>query len=780
VGPSSSLNPAQRGAALERMRSEAFDVLVIGGGVTGTGTALDAATRGLSVALIEQRDYAAGTSSRSSKLIHGGLRYLEQLNLGLVREALKERTLLLTRLAPHLVRPVPFLYPLTHRAWERVYVGAGVALYDLMAGAGEAGRSLPRHRHLSKRNALRTAPALREDALTGAIQYYDAQVDDARHTLALARSAAQYGAALATSVRAAGLVREGERVVGARARDLESGEELEIRAQQVINATGVWTDDIQQLAGRGRLRVRASKGIHLVVPRDRIHADAGIISRAGRSVLFVVPWPAVPDQRHWIVGTTDTEWDLDKAHPAASRADIDYLLEQANRVLRPALTHADVEGVYAGLRPLLYGESEATSRLSREHAVSQSVAGLISVAGGKYTTYRVMAADAQGAGMRIGILTGGATSPASTPASRRWSTACGRRTRGRRHPPRGGPGCSSASPDDPESVAACTMPLDPQAGAHDRPHGGTILHTSRTNPGGPRPRCPSSCATTRSPEGVSADFTEPHVLRCSRRSASTRSSPSGVTTPCPTPADARGGCAGHRHPEDDGQRRPRHGLLHRVLDRVTRSVNFINNLRTSAGSHERLAVIELFGRYSGETSLISAYLAGVDRAIISEVPFDIDRLASSSMADKRNNPSGYAMVTSPRARPHRRRDHAEGGGGRLRAPQARWHRRAHGASCSRSAPARASSPRPWATSCARAAPTPSTSWSRRTTRSWPPTSRWRAPGPMVALRTGRTPTSRSRHRRGRARVDVDALYDATPTSRRSATSSGKPMFLALP
>jgi glycerol-3-phosphate dehydrogenase len=397
---SASLGPSQRRDALRRMAAETFDILVIGGGVTGTGAALDAATRGLSVALIEQRDYAAGTSSRSSKLIHGGLRYLEQLNFGLVREALKERTLLLTRLAPHLVRPVPFLYPLTRRVWERGYVGAGVALYDLMAAAGQPERALPRHRHLSRRRALRVAPALRDDRLVGAVQYHDAQVDDARHTLALARTAAQYGAALATSIRAIGLLREGERVVGVRAVDLESGEEVRIRAQQVINATGVWTDDVQQLAGRGRLRVRASKGIHLVVPRDRVHADAGIIARTEESVLFVIPWPAPPDQRHWIIGTTDTVWDLDKAHPAASRADIDYLLARVNRILRPPLTHADVEGVYAGLRPLLYGESDAASRLSREHAVSQSVAGLISVAGGKYTTYRVMAADAVDAAAR--------------------------------------------------------------------------------------------------------------------------------------------------------------------------------------------------------------------------------------------------------------------------------------------------------------------------------------------------------------------------------------------
>ncbi|HWH31310.1 MAG TPA: glycerol-3-phosphate dehydrogenase/oxidase [Egibacteraceae bacterium] len=392
---SARVGPTERAAAIARMRAEVFDVLVVGGGVTGCGTALDAVTRGLSTALVEARDFAAGTSSRSSKLIHGGLRYLEQYNFALVHEALKERALILDRLAPHLVQPVPFLYPLTRPVWERAYVGAGVLLYDLMAGLSQGDRALPRHRHLSRRQALKLVPSLREDALVGAVQYWDAQVDDARHTMTLARTAALYGAQLATSVRVYGFLREGERVVGVRARDLETGEELDIRARQVINATGVWTDDLQELVGRGRIRVRASKGIHLVVPRDRIHSDTGLILRTESSVLFVIPWG-----RHWIVGTTDTDWDLDKAHPAASRSDIDYLLARVNRELRSPLTHEDVEGVYAGLRPLLYGESEATSRLSREHAVSHSVPGLVTVAGGKYTTYRIMAMDAVDAAAR--------------------------------------------------------------------------------------------------------------------------------------------------------------------------------------------------------------------------------------------------------------------------------------------------------------------------------------------------------------------------------------------
>jgi glycerol-3-phosphate dehydrogenase len=380
------LSPAARADALARMAARQFDVVVIGGGVTGAGAALDAATRGLSVAMIEARDYSSGTSSRSSKLIHGGVRYLEQMNFALVREALKERSLLLERLAPHLVRTVPFLFPFHHHVWERFYLGSGLLLYDSIGGAG----AVPRHRHLTRTQALRLAPALRRDALVGALQYYDAQVDDARLVCTLVRTAAYYGAAVASSAQVVGLLREGERVAGVRVRDLESNAEIEIIGRQVINATGVWTDDIQELVGgRGRFQVRASKGIHLVVPKDRIHADTGIILRTEKSVLFVIPWG-----RHWLIGTTDTEWNLDKAHPAASAADIDYLLEHVNSVLRVPLTRQDVEGTYAGLRPLLAGEDEATSQLSREHAVAQPVAGLTVIAGGKYTTYRVMGRDA--------------------------------------------------------------------------------------------------------------------------------------------------------------------------------------------------------------------------------------------------------------------------------------------------------------------------------------------------------------------------------------------------
>jgi glycerol-3-phosphate dehydrogenase len=396
------LSPAQRRCDIGRLGAERFDVVVVGGGVTGCGAALDAATRGLSVALVEARDWAAGTSSRSSKLVHGGLRYLEQRDFALVHEALTERGLLLGTLAPHLVEPVPFVLPLTHRVWQRAYYGAGVALYDAFAGVLGTGRGLPRHRHLSRWGALREFPGLRADRLVGGIRYWDAQVDDARHTVTVARTAARYGAALVSSARVVDLLRDGERVAGVRVRDLEGGAEVEVRARCVLAATGVWSDDIGIMLGAspdtdgtGGLRVRASKGVHLVVPADRIDGGAGGTGRAGlilrteTSVLFVIPWG-----RHWIVGTTDTDWTLDRAHPAASSRDIAYLLTQVNRVLARPLSTSDVVGVYAGLRPLLSGESEATSKLSREHAVVRPVPGLVLVAGGKYTTYRVMAADA--------------------------------------------------------------------------------------------------------------------------------------------------------------------------------------------------------------------------------------------------------------------------------------------------------------------------------------------------------------------------------------------------
>lgn len=390
VTRSSKLGPEERTAAISVLREKELDILVVGGGIVGTGAALDAVTRGLSVGLLEGRDWASGTSSRLSKLVHGGIRYLEQLDFRLVREALKERGLLLQRIAPHLVKPVRFLYPLNKRFVERVYIGAGMLLYDVLSYTGGRPPGVPHHRHLTKSQVMRAAPSLANDAMIGGITYYDAQVDDARYVANLARTASFYGAHLASRVTVESFLKVGERVVGVNAHDLETGEHFEIRAKQVVNATGVWTDDTQSMVGeRGQFKVRASKGVHLVVPRDRFQSKVGLILRTEKSVLFVIPWG-----RHWLVGTTDTDWHLDKAHPAATAADIDYILEHVNKVLAVPLTHDDVEGVYAGLRPLLAGESDQTSKLSREHLVAHSVPGLVVIAGGKWTTYRIMAKDA--------------------------------------------------------------------------------------------------------------------------------------------------------------------------------------------------------------------------------------------------------------------------------------------------------------------------------------------------------------------------------------------------
>jgi glycerol-3-phosphate dehydrogenase len=381
------LSPAGRAEAIAGLTSQELDILVIGGGVVGAGSALDAVTRGLTVGLVEASDFAAGTSSRSTKLFHGGLRYLEQFNFALVFEALRERGLVLNELCPHLARPVPFIYPLERKFIDRGYVGLGIGVYDVMG----AGRGVPHHmKHLGRKKTMESFPSGKRTGIYGAIRFYEGQVDDARHTMMLVRTAASYGALCANSTRVTGFLRENDRVVGVEATDLESGRQFTIRAQQVINAAGVWTDEIQKMiGGRGQFQVRASKGVHLVVPRNRINSATGIITRTEKSLLFIIPWGS-----HWIIGTTDTDWQLDLAHPAASQTDIDYLLGHANTLLADPLTREDVVGVYAGLRPLLSGESDSTSKLSREHAVASPVRGLTIIAGGKYTTYRVMAKDA--------------------------------------------------------------------------------------------------------------------------------------------------------------------------------------------------------------------------------------------------------------------------------------------------------------------------------------------------------------------------------------------------
>jgi glycerol-3-phosphate dehydrogenase len=392
------LSPGARSAALAAAPTTAFDVVVVGGGVTGAGVALDAASRGLSVLLVEAGDLAAGTSSRSGKTVHGGLRYLEQLNFSLVAEALHERDLMVRTLAPHLVAPEPFLFPFT-RHWERPYVGAGVLLYDLMAAAGRTGGGLPRHRHLSRRGALREAPGLAGETITGAVQYYDGRMDDARHTLAVARTAAAHCALILTHTRVTGVVCEGGRVAGVTAEDTLTGSRFEVTASVVVNAAGVWAADVQAMAGRPGFAVRPAKGVHLVVERDAFDSRTGILARAEDSVIILRRWFG-----HWLLGTTDTAYTGDRRAPTVEAADVDYLLRNINRYLSRPLTRADVVGAFAGLRPLLAPlarDAATTSALSRDHTVVTEPAGMVTVVGGKYTTYRRMALDAVDAVGRV-------------------------------------------------------------------------------------------------------------------------------------------------------------------------------------------------------------------------------------------------------------------------------------------------------------------------------------------------------------------------------------------
>jgi glycerol-3-phosphate dehydrogenase len=327
------------------------------------------------------------------------------LDFRLVREGLRERALLLQKLAPHLVRPVPVLYPLRRRFLERPYVGAGVALYDLLGLATGNGRGLPLHRHLSKRQALASAPGLDPRALSGAVLYYDAQVDDARYVVELVRTAVSFGSAALSRALVVGFEHEGDRIGGVTFRDAETGREHQVQARVTVLATGAWTEETEALAGVERaVRIRPSKGAHILVKREKLDVTTGLILRTDRSVLFVLPWG-----EHWLIGTTDTDWSYGKARPLATVADVDYMLSELNKVVARPLVRRDVEAVFAGLRPLVAGSGvvrgpgegrtgagrgEATAKLSREHAVSRPSPGLVVVSGGKYTTYRVMAADA--------------------------------------------------------------------------------------------------------------------------------------------------------------------------------------------------------------------------------------------------------------------------------------------------------------------------------------------------------------------------------------------------
>ncbi|WP_314658382.1 glycerol-3-phosphate dehydrogenase/oxidase [Rothia dentocariosa] len=393
----SHLTTESRARALAEMSSGTeLDVLVIGGGITGAGIALDAATRGLRTGIVEAGDWAAGTSAWSSKLIHGGLRYLYNLDFKLVTEALKERGLLLEKIAPHLVHAQPFLWPLKTPVIERSYSAIGIGMYDALAYFGSRGKKgVPSQRHFTKKGTKTVFPDIKDSAFTGAIQFYDARVDDARLVVDVVRTASGYGALAASRTQVVGIDKDTSgKVVGARLADLESGQELTVKAKHIINATGVWTEESESLANPDAgLEVLASKGIHIVVPRDRIHATSGIFTKTEKSVLFIIPW-----QRYWIIGTTDTPYTEDRERPVATRQDIDYVLEQANKLIANPLTHDDIIGTYSGLRPLLQpkvkGDSAQSTKVSREHTVTEVAPGMSAIAGGKLTTYRVMAADA--------------------------------------------------------------------------------------------------------------------------------------------------------------------------------------------------------------------------------------------------------------------------------------------------------------------------------------------------------------------------------------------------
>jgi glycerol-3-phosphate dehydrogenase len=350
------------------------------------GALLDATSRGLRAALVEQRDIASGTSGRSSRLIHGGLRYLEQLRFGLVYEALAERSRLL-RLAPHLVTLEPFLFPiygipLVHQA----FYGSGIFLYDLLGSHRDGGFS----RHLRPSSALEYAPDLRRRGLSGAILYHDGVEDDARLAMAVLRTALLGGAVAATRIRAEAPVLDGERLIGASVVDLASDTRFDIRAERVIDATGVWAADADTRFAplEGGDRFVPSRGSHIVIRRDRLPAQAGITIRIPGRVVFIIPWPG-----HWIIGTTDHPDGRSPDQVSAPHEDIDELLETVNRRIDIDLTRGDIVGTYAGMRPLVGDPGGSTVKASREHRVASDASGLVRVSGGKYTTYRVMARD---------------------------------------------------------------------------------------------------------------------------------------------------------------------------------------------------------------------------------------------------------------------------------------------------------------------------------------------------------------------------------------------------
>ncbi|MES2980492.1 MAG: glycerol-3-phosphate dehydrogenase/oxidase [Pseudomonadota bacterium] len=396
--------PTRRADLLARARAiQVCDIAIIGGGATGLGVALDAATRGYSVVLLESHDFAKGTSSRATKLVHGGVRYLAQGNISLVREALHERTLLLKN-APHLAQPLPFVMP-SYKFWEAPFYGVGLKMYDALAGSAGLGRT----EFLNRSETLACLPTARREGLKGGVRYWDGQFDDARVALALARTAAQEGALLLNYCPVRELIHEGGKLAGLHAEDTETGEHFEIRARCIVNATGVWVDRFRLLDGEAvgqvvKPMVAPSQGVHVVVNKEFLPGSHALLvpkTQDGR-VLFAVPWLGKV-----ILGTTDTpRHDLDR-EPLAFKEELDFILRESARYLSRAPQRADVRSLWVGLRPLVKpqgDEGDDTHGLSREHTVLVSKSGLVTVTGGKWTTYRAMAEDVMDRCRAAGLL----------------------------------------------------------------------------------------------------------------------------------------------------------------------------------------------------------------------------------------------------------------------------------------------------------------------------------------------------------------------------------------
>jgi glycerol-3-phosphate dehydrogenase len=387
-----------RDRMIARLEAEAFDIVVIGGGATGLGVAVDAATRPYRTALLEAHDFAKATSSRSTKLVHGGVRYLEQLNLSLVVEALRERGIMV-RNAPHLVSDLAFLVP-QYKWWEGPFYGVGMKLYDLLAGA----LNLQRSRSLGRDETIAAIPNIEREGLIGGVMYHDGQFDDARMAVTLARTAATHGAAVANHLEVRGLIKEGGRVVGVEADDAETGARLRVRAKVVVNATGIFSDAVRKMDDpEADEIIEPSQGVHLVLDRNFQASDNAIVvprTEDGR-VLFAIPWHG-----RVILGTTETPMERAQMEPRALPEEIDFILRTASRYMHRNPSRRDVLSVFAGQRPLVHpgGRSGTSKSVSRNHEVFVSASGLVTIAGGKWTTYRKMAEDTLAHAIAVGRL----------------------------------------------------------------------------------------------------------------------------------------------------------------------------------------------------------------------------------------------------------------------------------------------------------------------------------------------------------------------------------------